>query len=238
MADTATIGHNQPPAHLAFIQEADDLKTEAKNWLDGSDITTDAEAEGVALLINMATGIEKRADTARKTLTQPLDDQKKVIMDDFRPVGTTCDLIKAAAKKAMTKWLAAKEAEKRAAEEAERRRLAEERARIEAASRAAQSLEEIEAQQQAVEDHLAAEKALERAAKATTNVSGAGRTIAMRTVYGIAVTDEKKLAAWFWLNRKDDLVSWMEAEALKQVRACQGNTAIDGVEIISEKVAV
>jgi hypothetical protein len=234
----AVIGDNQPPPHAPFLIEAEDLRTESSNWLDGNDIQSDADADGVAQLINMASDLEKRAEAARVVLTKPLDERKKAIMDDFRPVGTACDLIKSVGKKAMTKWLQKKEAERQEAARIERERLDAERARIEAEMRAAKGIEAAEAIQQAAAEHIAAEKALLRAEKDTAKVTGAGRTIAMRTAYDIEVTDAKAMAAWFWTNCRGALVAWMTDEARKQVRACQGNTTIDGVKIITEKVAV
>lgn len=226
----ATIGHNAPPPHLGFIQQADDLKTEAKAWLDGSEIKTQAEAEKVALLVEMATKLDKAAETARVEITKPLDVQKAAVMDDFRPVGQTCTLIKDAAKKATTKWLLAEKARKDEIERIERERLEVERIALLAATKTAQSLEDIEAAQQAITEHMGATKALERSEKATVKVSGGGRAMGLRTVWEADVIDAKALVMWFWQNRCADITAWCAAEALKEVRATSGASAIAGVK--------
>lgn len=239
--ERAVIGGNAPPPHLEYIERINDLKEEAKNFLDGTPIASDAEAVAVATLLDMASKCQKEAEASRKALTKPLDDQKKVIMDDFRPVDTAATLILTAGKKAQTAWLNKKAAEEQARQAAERERLEAERKRIQDEARAAQSIEDIEAQQEAIEAQLAAEKALERDSKRSVNVSGGGRTIAMVDHFDIKGgpdgVDYVALSKYAWENWRDDLKAWLYDKAMKQIRATRGNTTISGVEIVKYKVA-
>jgi len=236
--EAATIGHNEPPAHLEYVEQANDLKETAKGFLDGSPITSDKEAEMVAKLIDEAVKLDKSAETARKAITEPLDKHKKDVMADFKPVVDTCELIKSAGKKAQTVWLTKLAAEKAEAERIERERLAIERQRLLDESTKVNGLEAMNAIQDAVTDHLAAEKALERSAKEGVKVSGGGRALSLRTVYEAEVTDYAAFARWVWANRNHELMEFLNGLAWKEVRAASGNVTMDGVNVVKKQVAV
>lgn len=233
----AVMGDNAPPPHLEWIEEAETLKEEAKLWLDGSEITTDAEAEAVAKLKTLAAKLEKDADAARMVVTKPLDDQKKAVMADFKPVADTCGLIKTVATKLSTAWLNKKAAEKADADRIERERLSAERAKLEAEASAIRSLEDEECRREAVAAQIAAEKAQERSEAASVKLAGVGRSVALVTVYEAEVTDYRALAAWVWKHKNDDLMEFLNGLAWKEVRATSGNCTIDGVNVIEKKVA-
>ena len=61
----AAIGHNNPPEPTPFDlskAEIESLYMEAKNWLDGEGVTTEAQAEAVSKLIDLLRKAEKAAE--------------------------------------------------------------------------------------------------------------------------------------------------------------------------------
>lgn len=116
-------GHNKPPltpfeAHTAHI---DDLYAEAKNWLDGSAIESQAQHDALETLLDMIRDAETAADASRKEEKEPLDKQIADIQDRYNPlIGTLKNApgkttrAKAACLAALTVWRNAREAERQA----------------------------------------------------------------------------------------------------------------------------
>lgn len=235
--ERAVMGGNKPPAHLEYLEQVDALKEESRAWLDGGAITSQAEADGVAKLKTLATALEKEADTARKSATKPLDDAKKAIMADFKPVEEGCVAIKTAATRALTVWLNKLAAEKAEAERVERERIAAEQAALLAKQAQAMTVDDITESAAKVDELVNQQRALERSERDTVKASGVGRSVSLVTEYSIRVTDYAALAKYAWANWRGDLADWLSTKALKDVRARSGNAQIDGVEILVSKVA-
>lgn len=235
--ERAVMGGNKPPAHLEYLEQVDALKEESRAWLDGSAITSQAEADGVAKLKTLAASLEKEADTARKSATKPLDDAKKAIMADFKPVEEGCVAIKTAATRALTVWLNKLAAEKAEAERVKRERIEAEQAALLAKQAQAMTVDDITDSAAKVDELVNQQRALERSERDTVKASGVGRSVSLITVWSIEVTDYVALARYAWGAWQEDLKAWLYDKALKDVRARSGNAQIDGVKVISEKVA-
>lgn len=103
-------------------------------------------------------GLQKSLDTARKSITQPIDAAKKAVMDLFRAPTTYLDQAEAVIKDAITKYDRA-EQQRRIAEQARLEEAArQERARLEAeaAARAAAAAAEAQEIQRKAEEAAAA----------------------------------------------------------------------------------
>lgn len=228
---TAGIGHNQPPTPFDEAVSAVDLVwTEASNWLDGATAETQAEADAIGTLLDMARKAKKQADGARKAEAEPFDQGKAEVQARYMPILDRCDLIATAAKKALAPFLAAQERAKREAEE-------KARAEAEAARKAAQeafataaSLEEQEAAEAAAEAAKDADIRARVAAKDTGRAKGGARAISLRTTIKPEITDLKALMAWIWLNDRSALAGFAETYAAGAFRA--GQTKMDGVRAV------
>lgn len=218
-------------------QDIDDLFDEARNWIDGSEVTTQAEADAVAKLTDMARKAKKAADDARKTEAKPFDDGKAEVQARYKPVLSRADLIADMCKKAIAPFLAAQEAKKRAAE----KRAREE---AEAAERAAQAA--MQASAGDIEARDAAEQLLEAAKSAQSNVSklakdkgqakGGARAMTLRTTYRPELTDLNAAVRHYWSTRQTDFEMLVCDLAETDVRA--GVREIPGFAITEHKEAV
>jgi hypothetical protein len=224
--------------YQAWIETANELKDEAKHWLDGNPIQSDEEASKVALLINKARDIAKNAEDERKAKTKPLDDEKKTIMANYKPAIDTCEDIMAVAKRVSTKWIVEQDRirEERIRAEAERLRIEQEA--LKKAAQEIETIDDLEAHKEAIGRQMDAQAALEKDAKQKAVIRGGGRTISTRTVYNIEIVDAQALAKWAWVNLKAEMTAWLYDTVLKMVRASSGNATIPGIKITSEKVAV
>jgi hypothetical protein len=224
--------------YTAWIDTANELKEEAKHWLDGNPIQSEEEASKVALLINKARDIAKNAEDERKARTKPLDDEKKTIMANYKPAIDTCETVIDVAKRVSTKWIVEQDRirEERIRAEAERLRIEQEA--LKKAAQEIATIDDLEAHKEAIGRQMDAQAALEKDAKQKAVIRGGGRTISTRTVYNIEIVDKKALAAWFWNYEPAALTEWLSEQALKRVRAASGNININGIKITSEKVAV
>lgn len=233
----ATIGHNRSPYELA-TEAADLLETEAKNWLDGAEVTTQVEADAIGELIRMARKAKKDADNARKDEAKPFDDGKAEVQARYKPLLSKVELVADACKKALTPFLAAQEAEKRAAE-------AKAREEAEAAQRAAQeafqkaNAANLEARQEAerlAEVAKQADIAARIAAKDNAKASGNGRAISTRTTIKPHVTDYTELMRWIFKNDRSALVGFCDEYVAGAFRA--GQYEMDGVGKVTEATVV
>lgn len=234
MNQQATIGHNQPPPHLAVFEEIDDLYSEAKNWADGEPITSEEMHDAVTRLYDGLHEAGKRADELRKAEKKPLDDLISEIQDRYNPYVQPkkgkVDRGKAALGDLLAAWRA--EIQRQKAEEA---RLAREEAdRIAAEARAAMrassgNLEEREKAEELLAEAKQVERFAKRADKAATTGTG------LRSYWIATLTDAG--AALDWAYERDparfaDLVVAMANEA---VRA--GARNVPGFAVTEEKRA-
>lgn len=234
MNATATIGHNNPPAHLAVFEEIDDLYNEAKNWADGDPITNEEMHDAITKLYDGLHDAGKRADALRVEEKRPLDDAVKTIQDRYNPYVQPkkgkVDRGKAALGDLLAAWRA--EIQRQKAEEA---RLAREEAdRIAAEARAAirassGNLEEREKAEELLAEAKQVERFAKRADKAATTGTG------LRSYWVATLTDA--VAALDWAYERDparftELVQQMANEA---VRA--GVRSVPGFAVTEEKRA-
>lgn len=237
----ATIGHNNPPEPTPF--EAAEISIfslfdEAKHWLDGKGVNSEADADGVSKLLDMIRKAKKSADDARADEKRPHDEAAKLVQEKYKPLLTRCDLAADACKKALAPWLETLEAEKRVKAEAARKE-AEEKARAaQEAMRAAHAtdLAAREAAEALLQDAKKAEATAKRAENDKAHAKGGARAVTLRTTYRPVMTDATQAARHYWTARRDECAAFFLSLAEKDVRA--GKHAIPGFEIIEEKVPV
>ena len=234
-------GHNNPPEPSPFeaaSASVDELLVEAKNWLDGSSVATQEEADAIGRITAMARAATKKLDTLRVEEKRPHDDAARAVQERFKPILARCDLIIDACKKSLTPFLAKLEAEKREAERIARAKADEARKAAEDAIRASQATD-IEAREQA-EAMLANAKRLEASATRAENdkakASTGGRAMSLRTTYRAELTDDRLAARHYWSSRRDEFAELLAKFARDDVAA--GAREIPGFVIHEEKVAV
>lgn len=196
--ETAGMGHNNPPPYdpevlAAHAAKVDEFLEASRLWLGVKEITTEEHAGQLADQIDGLRGLQKKVDEARKAAKKPHDDAGKAVQEAYNPL--IAKLQKAVD---YLKPMLGRYAEAKARAEAEAKRKAEEEARRKAAEaeaelKAAQESNDISAQIDAEEAAKAAEKAQKEAARKTDtgvkSASGAGRTMSMRTVKEVQITN-------------------------------------------------
>jgi hypothetical protein len=236
------IGHNgapEPTPYEKAREEIVDLFSEASLWLDGAKVTSQAHADDLSNLLNMIRAAEKRAEEARKAEKKPHDDAAKAVQEKYKPLLTKAELAADACKKALSPWLAQKEAEQRAAAELAR---AEAEAKARAAQEAiraaeATNLAEREAAEALVKDAKKAGRIASKADKATAQAGGTiGRAIGLKTVYVATMTDAREAARHYWQSDPEEFHTLLQTLAMRDVRS--GKREIPGFEIREEKRAV
>ncbi|MTH96545.1 hypothetical protein [Roseibium sp. RKSG952] len=239
MSTVVPLGHNNPPSPFDDAKASIlSLEEEARHWLDGAEVSSQAEADAIAKLLDMARKAKKEADTARKKEAKPFDDGKKEIQTRYKPLLEQCDRIADVCKKANQPWLIKLE-ELRRREEAAARAKAEEEARkareaLEAA-RASDlaAREEAERQVQFAKD---AERAARQASKQTASAKGGARAMTLRTVYRPEITNATEFARWCWQYEKQPLLDCLDAIAKRRV--ANKFRDMPGVVIHEDKVPV
>lgn len=252
MTDTNTpeIGHNKPPEPLPFeaiSQRIETLYEEAKQWLDGEPVTSQAMADNINKLIDMIRTAEKEADVLRKAENKPYDDGKAEVQKRFNVlIGNTKSakgktvLALDAAKKALTPWLEKIDKEKRDVEARARAEAYEKQHLAEEAMRASQvtDLAARENAERLVEEAKEADIAARVAAKDKAKAKGGtGRATSLRTYYRHELTDPTEFARWAWRNCQPEMNGFLNDLAKRLV---DGNPTreLPGVIIHEEKKAV
>ncbi len=237
-AASPTIGHNNPPTPFdEAAAEINGLYDEAKNWLDGKGVQSEADADGVAKLLDMLRKAEKRADGLRKEEKQPHDDAAKAVQEKWKPIIARVSLAADACKGALTPYLAKKEAVQRAEAEARRQE-------AEAAERAAREafketrVDDLEGREQAerlneLADDLGKQAA--RAGKAKPHAKGGTRAIGLRTYRRAEVTDATAFAKYVWQHHRADLTAFLTGLAQRLVDGKQDG--LPGVTVHEDKRA-
>ncbi|KQT08501.1 hypothetical protein ASG40_11510 [Methylobacterium sp. Leaf399] len=238
----APIGDNAGPVEPTpfdlSAQEIGDLYEEARNFLDGEPIQTQAMAEAVGKLMASIRDAAKVADQRREAENKPFNEGKaevqaryNTLIGETKTVTGKAVLALNACDKALAPFLAAREAEKRRveAEAREAARVAEEAAR---AAFQASRVDDLAAREEA--ERLAAtardaEAAARRAEKDRATVKGTGRAIGVRKTYAAEVVDTQAFARWVWANRQDALTGWLKS--LADQLCSQGVRDMPGVKI-------
>ena len=229
------IGHNRSPFDVA--QDAvETVYCEAQHWLDGATVTSQAEADAIGQLLDMARKAKKAADEARVIEKKPHDDAADKVQARYKPLLAKCSAIADAAKKALQPFLIAQEAAKR-----ERERIAREAA--EAAQQAAREamaartdLASVENAERLADDAKRAEIAARMAAKDTGRAKGGARAVSLRRVEAPEIANLHLLLAWIWEHDRSALEGFAQSYVEGAYRA--GQRGMAGVEtVIKETVA-
>lgn len=247
-AATAVIGHNNPPEPTpleAFSADINDLYDEAKNWLDGTAIENQGQADEVTRLLDAARKTGKAADAKRAELKKPHDDAGKAVQTAWKPLIDKAGKIETGAKAALGKWMIAERLRLDREAEAARKAAEEEAERAREKHQAAAFTGDLTALEEA-EDALAAAKAADKDAaraereKPIAKVEGMARGLGLRTVWSVTgLTDApdaaQQLAKHYWQARKAEVVEFYLSMARRDVTS--GARSIPGVNITSEQVA-
>lgn len=240
MSNLAAIGHNQPPTPFdETAAEIDGLYEEAEHWLDGAVVDSEELAEGIAILLNTLRLAGKDAEALRKEEKKPLDDAAKAVQEKFKPLTDKVKRATDACKKALTPWLAKKEAEQRT--EAEEKRRIAEQAEAEARKAIQETTPDNLRDRAEAEEKVEEAKRLTAAAKKAENTkantkNNAGKAIGLKTAYTPELTDGVEAARHYWLTHRARMEEFLLQLAAEDVRA--GKREIPGFTINEEKRAV
>lgn len=232
------IGHNRPPTPFDEVSEAlATLHVEASNWLDGTPIENQQQADAVAELITQIRAAKKAADEARRAEAKPFDDGKAKVQARYKPLLTSADTMADGCKALLAPYLERVEAEKRAKAEAERKAADEARAKAEEAIRAAAAtdLAAKEAAEMALTEAKKAEAAAKRAEADKAAGKGSGRAVGLRTVYEPEIMDMVAVARHFWEHDRAAVDAFFADLVAKAVRA--GARDLPGVIVRERRVA-
>lgn len=225
------IGNNNPPEPTPFeIAEkaVNDAYEEAVLWLDGHVIDSQKLADGVGNLLTTIRKAEKLADDTRKAEKAELDTKIAEIQARYAPLIADTKTVKGktvlaatACKQALQPWLD-KEA-RRVAEEARVAREEAERQRREAEAALQASSADNLAERARAEELLSEAKKADRTANAAERVTATaggsfGKSIALRTVYTVTVTNEVAAARHVWMSARPEMLEFLTGWAERQVR--------------------
>lgn len=248
LAVMAEMGHNNPPEPTPFEQSRDEIEglfLEAKNWLDGSGVQSQADADAVSKLLDLLRQATARADRRRIDEAKPFDDGKAEIQGRYNTlIGNTkasgkgkAILAAEVAKRALTPFLERQEAEKSAKADAARK------AAEEAATAAREALRDSraddlvarEAAEAKLREAQAADRAAARAEKDKAAARGGTRAIGLRSVYRAEVTEPGEFARWAWTNRRHEVEGMFQGLAERLCSA--GQRDMPGVTITEMRTA-
>lgn len=241
LAEPAPIGHNlgpEPEPFDAIKVHCDDLYAEGKNWLDGGAITSDAEADKVTLLLDMAREATKTADDARVEENKPYDAGKAAVQAKYAPlisdtkaVKGTMVRLKEACLAALDPWRKKKAAEAAAKAEVERKAAEEAAAAAAKAIRdAAGDLGATEAAEELVKAAAGAQRDANRAERAATTGTG------LRTLYVATMTDERAAYRYYVNDQPGEFLAL--AQRLADIDVRNGKRSLPGFDVVPTKVAV
>jgi hypothetical protein len=235
------IGHNNPPKspYEAAKERIEELYTEAKGWLDGEPIASQAQADAIQKLMRLIQEAEKVAESHRKAEAQQFDDGKAEVQARYNPLiqkdkGLTARAV-SACKSALAPWLKKLDDEQRAAAELARKEAEEKRlAALEAMrQRDAANLAEREAAEALLAEAKKAEADAKKAENAKPQAKGAGRAASLRTYYVATVTDYKAFARHLWVEHPEVFEPFLDEIASKMASA--GSRELPGVSIAEDR---
>lgn len=241
MNQIATIGDNNPPTPFDEIEaRINDLYAEAKQWLDGEEVTEQSQADALNTLASQIRDAAKEAEEMRKAEAKPFDDGKKAVQERYNPLiqkgkGKT-EVALNAVKSALKPYLLEldriqHEAAQKAREEAER---AERDAQAAMQHRDPSNIEHQEEANRLAEQAKSAQQAANKAENAKAHAKGAGRATGLRTRTKVSIANEREAAGWAWKHDREALMIFVLTRAEKAVR--NGATKLDGFSITEEKV--
>lgn len=244
------IGHNNPPVEIEATPfemsqtEIGDLYAEAKGFLDGEPIASQAMADAVSKLIDDLRKAANLADARRVAENEPFDKGKAEVQARYAPLISDTKTTKGKAvlaidiaKKALAPWLQKLEDEKRALALAARQ-LAEEAERKArealAATRATEDLAAREAAEAMLRDAQAADAVATKAENDKAHAKGGTRAMGLRSVWRAEMTDGRAAAGHYWTTRRPEVDAFFQGLADADVRA--GKRTIPGFLISETRV--
>lgn len=239
--DRLAIGGNNPPEPTPFEAisvHIQGLTETAKGFLDGSSVTTQAEADALAKLMDEGRKATKAADAARADEKKPHDEAAKAVQAKWKPLLESGERIVTLCKKALEPFLAAQVAEKKAIAEAARLEAEKKLQAALEASRAAQT-SDFEAREKAdalEKEAKAAVATANRADKDKAHGSGGARAATLRTSYRPVMTDPVAAARWAWEARREECEAFFLSLAVVEVR--NGKRQLQGFDVIAEQSVV
>lgn len=224
--DTAPIGHNAPPADVAFSLEVDDLFSLLSDTLAGGEVTSDEQDAAIDAILDdfrkAATDAEKKREAEKK----PHLEAGREVDAKWKPVVDKAKRGAAACKDALTPYRTAKQAAKDAAA----RKVREEaEARQKAAAEALRGADDLETKFAAEQEIEAAQKLVAVANKIDRSATG------LRTYWQHRIVNRRELLLHVVERYPEDLADMLNEFVRKQVAG--GLRAIPGVEITEEKRA-
>ena len=222
----ATIGHNNPPNDIFLT--INDLYVEAGAWLDGTEIETDAQAEGLGKLMDMLREAGKACEAERAQKVAPLNKAKDEIQAVYMPALGLVDRALKAAKSARDRWLKKKQAI--IDEQALQARIEADRVRREALEAMQASRGDLAAREEAeaiVEEARKAEHKALAMAKATPAAIGGRKTVSK--TFKPFLVNGASAAAHYWKTRRTEMEAFLLWLANAEVKA--GKRHIDGFDI-------
>jgi hypothetical protein len=254
-AAIAGVGHNHPPPEEApavsptyesVKKQIEDLYGEARLWLDGAPIETQAQADEVARLKGMIAIAEKRANEARKLENEEADRAKAAVQKKYAPLISDTKSVTgltvratAALQAALTPWLVRLDNEQRERERVLREAADKAIADAQALAQAADitRLDDAEVVDVAVRDAKAAHHVAIVAEREKPR-AGAGftgfRAATLRDNWTATLTDGDAAMAHYWKMRRGDLEVFLTDMANKDAKASAGRP-IPGFDVKNEK---
>lgn len=227
-------GANMSPFEL-LVEEIDNLYDEAKNWADGTPIENDEQLAAVDELDKSLLRVWKDTEKLRVEEKRPLDEMIDAIQAKFNPYiqkgKGKVDMARAALNAPRTAYKMKLAAEKAAAAEKARAEFEEQQRIAREAMQASSG--NLEAREQAEQQHTAAkaaEKIMKKAEKAATTGLG------LRTVWEVEVTDPRALAGHYWKTRSAEVDAFFLSLAKSDVHG--GVRSIPGCNIIETRKAL
>ena len=245
MADGHIQLRNEPSPFDAVRINIEDLFTQAKGFLDGDPVTSQAVADEIGALLAEIRQAEKAADEARKLENKPFDDGKTEVQERYLPlIGNTTRikgktvLASEACKAALAPFLKAQDDAKREAEKIARQQA--EAAQIAAAeahkAAATYNLEAKEAAEALITQAKQAEAAAKRAENDRAHVTGGARATTLRSVWKATLSDPQIAAGFYWKRDPSVFNAFLQKLADDDVRA--GKRAIPGFNVVEDRVVV
>ncbi len=232
-----TASHNMTPFD-EVSSEVEGVFLEATYWLDGKPVETQADANVIGQILDLARKAEKAVDEARKVEKKPHDDAAKAVQAKYKPLLDRVSLIASGCKAALRPFEERREAERRAAAEAARREAEQKAAEAQVAIRSA-ALADLQARENAerlLTEAKRADATAKRAENATSATKVGNRSVSLRTTYRAEVTDHVAYARFVWSERHGELIEFLDGLAQRQVNA--GRHELPGVTIHTERSAV
>ncbi|MDR9813065.1 hypothetical protein [Rhizobium hidalgonense] len=243
----AVMGGNHPPVEMtpfdAVKINITDLYDEARLWLDGTPVETQEQADALNTLKARIKDAIKAAETQRviegaphKQAIDEIQARYNELIGNNKSVTGIALKAEEACNKALKPYLLEldrqqQEAARIAREEADRKQ----REAMEAMrQRDAANLAATEEAEKLVQEAKKAEAAAAQAEKTRAHAKGDGRATGLRTVHRAVMVDRQLAAKWVWLDRNEELMTWIQDQADKAVRG--GVRSIAGFEVIEEKV--